>query len=851
MHFNLIFFTRRLSTLIESHPSPSFIGSKIKSLVQQSQYAEALKLYSPANATKFAFPSLLKACASLSNLCYGKIVHCSVLALGLRNDLYIANSLVNMYVRCGSLDDAVRVFDELAESQASIQDVTIWNSLIDGYFRYGNLGEGICKFGEMRLLGVRPDEYTLSILLGACDGLLGCMQGKQIHGYVVRNMFSGDTFLETALIDMYSSCGRPRDAFILFDNLVDRSNVVAWNVLISRLTENNLWEYSLRFYSLAKNENVDLVSATFSSALSACCCGGDMCFGRQVHCDVIKMGFHHDPYVSTATLTMYAKCGSVRDAQCLFSQLEREIESWNAMISAYVSNGCVHDAMEVYNQMRASGTKPDSITLSNILTSCSMALLHNFGRSVHADLSKLPIQKNVASQSSLLTMYSKCGNIEDANLVFSCMTERDVVAWGSMISGFCQNGKYEAALDLYKEMKNDGINPDSNIMASVLDACAGLEKISLGKAIHGSVVKSGLASDTFVSSSLIDMYSKCGLPDTAAVLFSNMPHKNLVTWNSMMSCYSRNDLPELSINLFSQIMEQGKNPDSVSITTVLAAISSLASLLKGKTVHGYLVRQEILWDLQVENGLIDMYIKSGCINYAEQIFQKMPQRNLVTWNSMMSGYGNNGDYLKPIQLFDEMRILGTAPDKVTFRSLISSCRHSGLVEEGLELFDLMKERYQIEPEIEDYVNIIDLLGRAGHLDDAYRFIESMSVVPDRSVWLCFLSACRIHKNVELAEVAASNLLRMEPDTGSNYVQLLNLYGEAELQDQAAQLRASMKEKGLRKSPGCSWIELRDRVDVFYSGGSSTQSTVDICNTLTNLNRNMGKIVVDDTCVEAF
>ncbi|XP_030540499.1 pentatricopeptide repeat-containing protein At2g40720 [Rhodamnia argentea] len=850
MYFNPI-FTRRLSTLTKLHPSTSLVNSKIKSLVRQSQYTEALKLYSPENATKFTFPSLLKACASLRNLCYGKTVHSSVIALGLRDDLYIASSLIDMYVKCGSLDDAIRVFDELTESQALSQDVTIWNSLIKGYCRYGHLGEGICKFGEMQLLGVRPDEYTLSILLGVCDGHLGCMQGKQIHGYAVRNMFSGDTFLETALIDMYSSCGRLRDAFILFDNLVDRSNVVAWNVLISRLTENNLWGYSLRFYSLAKNENVNLVSATFSSALSACCCGEDMCFGRQVHCDVIKMGFHDDPYVSTATLTMYAKCGSVRDAECLFSQLEREIELWNAMISAYVGHGHFNDAIEAYNQMRASGTKLDSVTFSNILTSCSMALLPKFGRSVHADLSKRPIQNNVATQSSLLTMYSKCGHVEDANLVFSCMTERDVVAWGSMISGFCQNGKYKEAIGSYKGMENDGIKPDSNIMASVIDACAGLEKISLGKAIHGSVIKSGLESDTFVSSSLIDLYSKCGWPDTAAVLFSNMPHKNLVSWNSMMSCYSRNDLPELSVRLFSQIAEQGKNPDSVSVSTVLAAISSLASLLKGKTVHGYLVRQEILWDLQVENGLINMYIKSGCINYAEQIFQKMPQRNLVTWNSMISGYGHNGDYLKSIQLFDEMRILGIEPDKVTFRSLISSCRHSGLVEEGLKLFDLMKEGHHIEPETEDYVNIIDLLGRAGRLGDAYNFIESMSMVPDRSVWLCLLSACRIHRSVELGEVAASNLLRIEPDTGSNHVQLLNLYGEAELREQAAQFRASMKEKGLRKSPGCSWIELRDRVDVFYSGGLSTQSTGDICNTLTNLNRNMGKIVVDDTCLEAF
>ncbi|XP_065870146.1 pentatricopeptide repeat-containing protein At2g40720 [Euphorbia lathyris] len=816
----------------------SLLNSEIKSLILKGNLIKALQLYSrsPLNVSRFSYPSLLKVCASLSNLHYGKTIHSTIITTGLHSDHYIAASLLNMYVKCGSLKDAVQVFDKFPD-----RELAIWNSMIDGYFRFGYFKEGFEQFHRMQSLGISPDAFSLCILLSVRIGDLG----KEIHGYAVRNMLNSDSFLSTALIDAYFSCYRPRDACCFFEELKDKSNVVVWNVMIRGFSETGLCENSLKSFSLAKAADVKLVSASFTSTLSACCQIESVSFGKQVHCDVIKVGFEDDSYVRTSLLTMYAKSQLIEDAERVFNNVaDKKIEVWNAMISAYFGNGCPYDALKIYNQMRLCEILPDSFTVSNVLSSVSAVEAYDFGRLVHTELVKRPIPGTITVQSALLTMYSKCGNDRDAYSIFSTMKERDVVAWSSMISGFCRNGKYKEAIEIFRSMEGTDVKPDSDIMTVSINACAGLEDADLGCMMHGVVIKSGLEFDSFVASSLIDMYSKYGFPDRSEAVFSTMHPKNLVAWNSMISCYSRNSLPEMSIGLFSEMTQHGLYPDSVSITSVLVAIASASVLLKGKSIHGYLVRHsptlQNLFDLQVSNTLIDMYIKCGLLKYAEYIFRNMSEKNLVTWNSMISGYGSHGECPKAMRLFDEMTSCEITPDGATFLCLLSSCNHSGFVDKGLNLFQLMKRRYKIEPKMEHYVNIVDLFGRAGLVNDAYTFVEEMPIEPGRSIWLSLLCSCRTHQNVELGEMVADKLLRIEPSKGGNYVQLMNLYGESEMWEKAGKLRACMKEKGVKKTPGFSWIEVSNKVDVFFSGDCSSPRTTEIYQALNSLRKNMIK-----------
>ncbi|KAI3837738.1 hypothetical protein MKX03_008345 [Papaver bracteatum] len=647
-----------------------------------------------------------------------------------------------MYIKCGLIDYASLVFDKITEREDNVHDVTLWNSIIDKNFRYGWTNDGFVQFLRMQLLGVKPDAYTISIILrmDVSRSAIG-YNSKEIHGYLLKNIYHHDHFLDTALIDMYVKCGRIMEAWNIFDNLVDKSKTVTWNTIMSGFHRNGFWDMSLEYFVLMKSRGCcKLESSTFSIVLTACSDGEDVVFGSGVHCDLIKLGFEKDLYVSTSLLTLYSKNGLVKDAQTVFDQnlTDKGVELWNAMISAYV-----YKALDVYIRMRLR---------------CSLVLRHDIGRIVHGDLIKRPSQNDTAVQSSLLTMYAKCGTIEDADLVFHSIKEKDVITWGSMASGFCHNKKFVEALSLFKEIKAKGMTSDSTIMASVVIACAGLLYVDMGCGIHGYITKNGTGVDVFVGSSLVYMYGKFGLPEMAGSLFTDMPERNLVAWNSMISCYNRNNLPELSIDLFPRIMQNGLMPDSVSITNLLVSVSLLAALQKGKTVHAYLTRLEIQSDVQVENALLDMYVKCGSLKYAQFIFENMRDRSLVTWNSMISGYGSHGDCLKALKLFDEMKGLGIVPDDITFLVLISSCSHSGLIDEGQRLFESMRRDYGIEPKMEHYVNMVSLFGRGGRLDDAYQFIQTMPVEPEYGVWLSLLCACRTHCNIELGELAANELL---------------------------------------------------------------------------------------------
>ncbi|VVB02968.1 unnamed protein product [Arabis nemorensis] len=842
--------TRRgLCCLANSYISPSSLNSGIRALIQKGEYLQALHLYtkhdvsSPLCTSVFTFPSLFKACSFLTNLSYGKTVHASVIVLGLRYDPFIATSLVNMYVKCGSLDYAVQVFDGWSQSGVSVRDVTVWNSLIDGYFKFRKFKEGIDRLRRMLVLGVRPDAFSLSIVVSVLckEGNLRREEGKQIHGYMLRNSLDGDSFLKTALIDLYFKFGLATDAWSVFLEIEDKSNVVLWNVMIVGFVDSGRCDYSLELYMLAKNNSVKLVSTSFTGALGACSRNENFGFGRQIHCDVVKMGLDNDPYVCTSLLSVYSKCGMVGEAETVFScVMDKRLEIWNAMVAAYAENDFGYYALELFSFMRQKSVLPDSFTLSNVISCCSMLGMHDYGKSVHAELFKRPIQSTPTIESALLTLYSKCGCDTDAYSVFKSMEEKDMIAWGSLISGLCKNGKFKEALKVFGSMKDDddSLKPDSDIMTSVINACAGLEALSFGLQVHGGMIKTGLVLNAFVGSSLIDLYSKCGLPEMALEVFSGMRPDNIVAWNSMISCYSRNNLPELSIEFFNLMLNHSVFPDSVSITSVLVAISSTESLLQGKSLHGYTIRLGIPSDTHLKNALIDMYAKCGFSKYAESIFRKMQHKSLITWNLMIYGYGSHGDCPRALSLFDEMKKAGESPDDVTFLSLISACNHSGFVHEGRHIFEIMKRDYGIEPKMEHYANMVDLLGRAGRLEEAYSFIKAMPMEPDSSIWLCLLSASRTHHNVELGILSAENLLRMEPERSGNYFQLINLYMEAGLKNDAAKLLSEMKEKGLQKNPGCSWIEVSSSIHVFFSGGSRSPMATEICNVLSSLKSNM-------------
>jgi pentatricopeptide repeat protein len=557
---------------------------------------------------------------------------------------------------------------------------------------------------------------------------------------------------------------------------------------------------------------------------------------------------------------MYAKCGNVEDARDVFDRMsQRDIVTWNAMIVGYVRNIRYEEAVEVFSMMKSGGVRPDSITISGVLPACAHLVALKWGKEIHCYLIRSGIESNLFVRNALLDMYAKCQSIEDARQVFEKMAVRDVVSWNAMISGCAQNGYYDEAWKLFGQMQLVGVkpnlttwnlmiarfsqnrqheeslkflhqiqlagmNPDVSTLTSILSACAHRGALQRGKGIHAYIYRRGFETDVIVYSALLDMYAKCGHIHSASWVFDTMSQKDLVSWNSMIAGYAQNGHGNEAIQLLVQMQQANMKPDLSTIVSVLPACAHLAAMQKGKEIHNYTIRNGFDLNIFIENALIDMYAKCGSLENARRVFDSMPDKDVVSWNTMIAGYGMYGNGEISLTFFHDMQQASIKPNHITFIAVLSACSHAGLVGEGLQYFESMSQDHTITPTIEHYACMVDLLGRAGHLDKAYEFVKLMPFKPTPGMWGTLLSSCKVHSNLQLAERVADKLFELETENAGYYVLLSNIYAEAGRWEDAASVRARMKDYGVMKKPGCSWIEIRDKVYSFVSeDGSHTQS----------------------------
>lgn len=366
------------------------------------------------------------------------------------------------------------------------------------------------------------------------------------------------------------------------------------------------------------------------------------------------------------------------------------------------------------------------------------------------------------------------------------------------------------------------MNPYSFSIA--VRACASTGLVVFGKLIHAAATKHGVGSNLPVMNSILDMYCRFGCLSEANHYFHEMTEKDLITWNTLIAGYERLDSSE-SLNIFSKMESEGFSPNCFTFTSVMAACANLAVLSCGQQVHAGIISRGLDGNLALANALIDMYAKCGNISDSQKIFSGMSDRDLVTWTSMMIGYGAHGYGKEAVELFDEMVKLGVRPDKIVFMAVLSACSHAGLMDEGLRYFESMMSDYNINPNQEIYGCVVDLLGRAGRVKEAYELIESMPFKPGESIWGALLSACKAHKLPNLGKLAAGRLLDLRPNMMGTYVMLSNIYAAEGKWGEFAKLRKIMRGMGSKKEAGRSWIEVRNQVRSFVVGdkmGSHTQ-----------------------------
>eukprot|EP01018_Ginkgo_biloba_P034142 Gb_28028 [translate_table: standard] len=463
------------------------------------------------------------------------------------------------------------------------------------------------------------------------------------------------------------------------------------------------------------------------------------------------------------------------------------------------------------------GIPLDSNKYASLLQSCTNIKTL---KQVHGLMVVSGLDQNVFLGNKLVSMYALCGSMENARLLFDDINKRNIFVWNAMIRGYAMNGFCEEALTFFSRMQGEGIQPNNFTFPFVLKACAGLSALQEGKEIHNHVVRNGYESDVFVVNALVAMYAKCGSIKVARQLFDKIPERDVVSWNAMISGYVQNGHAHEAFSLFTRMQLADMTPDSVTMKSVLPACTYIAALQKGKWIHGYIIRSGFISDVAVCNAIIDMYAKCGSIEFARHLFDEMSDRNVVSWSAMIAGYGMHGRGEDALELFSLMQQADVKPDDVTFVCVLSACSHAGLVDEGWRYFDSMIGDYCIKPRVEHYACIVDLLGRAGHLDEAWSFIEKMPLKADAGVWGALLSACVIHCNIELGEQVAVRIIDLDPKNAGRYVQLSNIYAAAGRWDDVAKVRTMMKGKGLKKTPGCSMIEINNKVHAFLIGDRS-------------------------------
>ncbi|KAM0964767.1 hypothetical protein ACFX2C_020772 [Malus domestica] len=480
----------------------------------------------------------------------------------------------------------------------------------------------------------------------------------------------------------------------------------------------------------------------------------------------------------------------------------RDGVSWNSLISGHASCGSVAEAVKVYSLLLRDGPgNLNRITFSTMLVLSSSQGCVNLGRQLHGQIVKFgfelylfvgsPLEKNVVMYNTLITGLLRCGLIAESECLFSEMPEKDSISWTTMITGLNQNGAGGKALDKFREMRR--------LKYGSIYPCKRASNI----------IRTDFIDNIFVVSALVDMYCKCRSIKAAEMVFKRMNRKNVVSWTALLVGYGQNGYSEEAVRIFCDMQRNGVEPDDFTLGSVISSCANLASLEEGAHIED-----------------------------SQWLFDEMEITDEVSWTALVSGYAQFGKAYETFDLFERMLALGWKPDGVTFIGVLSACSRAGLVEKGHHYFESMVKEHGITPIVDHYTCIIDLLSRAGRLEEAKNFINKMPFRPDAIGWATLLSSCRLHHNMEIGKWAAESLLELEPQNAASYILLSSLYAAKGKWDEVAKLRRGMRDEGARKEPGCSWIKYKNRVHIFSADDQSSPFLDQIYAKLEELNCKM-------------
>ncbi|XP_020275567.1 pentatricopeptide repeat-containing protein At4g19220, mitochondrial-like isoform X2 [Asparagus officinalis] len=786
----------------------------ITACVLNSQFDLSIDLFKEMIAGLGEFDSttlviMISGLTRVRNLKHGLMLHGFVVKRGLQGNVYLCNALIDMYAKCGELRRSEFVFGEM-----EVKDATSWNSITNGCL-YNDLPvKSAFFYREMCCSDVRPDQMSLSSVISACS----CLEelsgfGESVHSWVIKLGYEGiaHSSVANSLISFYSSCEHVREANKVFKGLGTK-NTISWNSMIKCLIENGRIDEGLTlFFSMQSAYKAQPDAITLVTIIPVC---GELNLihqGKSIHGFSIRKGIWVSSLpVANTLLDMYLKCDNLVSAELLFSRMpSKDLVTWNTMISGYSSSELyAEESKLMFRELLQNGQRCTLATLLAILPSCISPRDLTFGKPVHCWELKYGFGNIISAVNALMLMYIYCGDLRASlALLENILPASDVVSWNTIISGYVKNGHYRDALGAYKfmyEMLN--LDPDPITMSCALSASGNLEFLSYGQSLHGFVLKSPIGSDVRVRNALITMYFRCGDPLSSELVFQPEGDKNLCSWSSMICGFAQNQDGGKAIEYFHQMKMTSIQPNEISLVGLLCACTHLGNLRFGREIHGYIVRFGFCDNIFIASALVDMYSKCGRLEFSERVFESSAEKTTASWNSMISAYGFHGQGQKAIEHFSKMSDLGIKATKSTFIAILSACSHCGLIDEGWKHYKLMVEEFDLEGTIEHRVLMVDMLGKAGRIHEAYEFVKEMGSKAESEVWGALLSACRDKGDIDMGKLIAEKLFSLESENSGYYVALSNLYAYHGMWNCAEDIRSMIRDRRLMKLPGISLVE---------------------------------------------
>ncbi|XP_039115126.1 putative pentatricopeptide repeat-containing protein At5g52630 [Dioscorea cayenensis subsp. rotundata] len=643
-NFHSLTFARKL---FDEIPTPDLVSfsTLISACVHHGLCRDAIQCFVKMrsfgiSSNEFTFPSVLKACSATSDLKAGLQVHAFIVLTGFESDVFVANTLLVMYSNFGCVVDARKIFDGIPDSNE-----VSWNAMFSGYVKNGWFEDAIGLFREMVLGGVRPNEYGFSSVLNACTGSQDMCRGRMIHGYLIRLGYDSDPFTANALVDLYAKLRNVEAASIIFRRMF-QPDIISWNAFIAGCVLHGHESWALDLFMEMRDSGMLPNMFTLSSILKACAAKGKSVLGRQIHGNLIKVGFESDKYVAVGLVDMYAKGYYKEEAKKTFDSIPRkELVMWNAIISGYAHSGNDAEALSFFIEMTKEGFSFNRTTLTAVLKSTASLEDLSLSKQTHG----LAVQTGLASDTyvvnGLIDAYGKCDCIEDAGRLFEECSYLDVVSFTSMLTAYSQSGQGEEAVKLFVEMLHRKLKPDSYVYSSLLNACASLSAYEQGKQIHVQALKLGFLCDVFAGNALVNMYAKCGSIDDANLAFSEIPERGVVSWSAMIGGLAQHGHGKEALDLFHKMLDEGVPPNHITLTSVLCACNHAGLLNEAK--HYFDSMEEMFGVKHTEEHyacMIDLLGRAGKLDAAMELVNSMPfEANAAVWGALLGASRIHGN----------------------------------------------------------------------------------------------------------------------------------------------------------------------------------------------------------------